>query len=183
MDILQKYWLTSHSTIGVIHFIAAIIGLPLGLGILFLKPGSKIHKKLGYIFIFILTVVNVSAIFIHQMNGTFGPFHIIIPFSLYSLFMGVKPIYSKIGKIEKLKYHIRGMLAAALGLWAAFCAELFARVPVLRSLLDGIGKNQFVVLTVVGFLFVGLFIFIINRLKIVQYRRLGIDGKNDITQL
>lgn len=177
MDYLNAYWLTSKSFIGLIHFISALIGLPLGLGILFLKPGSKIHKQTGYVFISVLIIVNISALFIHQMGATFGPFHILIPFSLYSLYMGVKPLYKKMDKVEKLKYHIRGMLAAALGLWAAFFAEIIARTPILREFIFRFGDNHFLILTMEGFLFVGLFVFIINRLKRSQYRRLGIDNK------
>ena len=177
MDILNTYWLTSKTVIGLVHFISAVIGLPLGLGILFLIPGSRIHKRFGYIFISVLIVVNISALFIHQMGKPFGPFHILIPFSLYSLFMGVKPLYKKMDRNKKLKYHIRGMLAAALGLWAAFFAELVARTPVLRKFILSFGDNPYLNLTIEGFIFVGLFIFIINRLKKRQYRRLGLDDK------
>ena len=175
MDYLKTYWLTSNSIVGLIHFISAVIGLPLGLGILFLKPGSRIHKQLGYIFIPVLIIVNISALFIHEMGTLFGPFHILIPFSLYSLFMGVKPFYKKMDRNKKLKYHIRGMLAAALGLWAAFFAEATARTPVLRKFLLSFGDNKYLIFTIEGFFFVGLFIFIIDRLKKRQYKRLGLD--------
>jgi uncharacterized membrane protein len=177
MDILHKYWLTSGTIIGIVHFISAAIGLPLGLGIIFLKPGSKIHKLAGYIFIPILIIVNLSALFIHEMGKPFGPFHILIPFSLYALFIGIRPFYSKMERERKLKYHIRGMLAAALGLWAAFFAELIARTPVLRRSIYIFGDNTFLSLTVESFLFVGLFIFVINRLKKRQYKRIGLDDK------
>ena len=80
-------------------------------------------------------------------------------------------------RVTKLKHHIRGMLAAALGLWAAFCAEFVARTPILRESLNSFGDNVFLTLTIEGFLFVGLFIFIINKLKKRQYKRLGIDDK------
>jgi uncharacterized membrane protein len=177
MDYLNTYWLTSQTLIGLIHFISASIGLPLGLGIIFLKPGSKTHKQCGYIFIVVLVIVNVSAIFIHQMGARFGPFHILIPFSLYALFKGIKPFYTKMDKVQKLKFHIRGMLAAALGLWAAFFAELVARTPALREFLFSFGENKFLILTIEGFVFVGLFILLINRLKKRQFRRLGLDDK------
>jgi uncharacterized membrane protein len=175
MDTIHQYWLTSHTIVGLIHFVSAVVGLPLGLGILFLKPGSKIHKRAGYVFIPILIIVNISALFIHQMGSTFGPFHILIPFSLYSLFLGVRPLYSKMDRVKKIKYHIRGMLAAALGLWAAFCAEFIARTPALRNLLSAFGDNSYLIVTVEGFLFVGLFILLINKLKKRQYKRIGLD--------
>jgi uncharacterized membrane protein len=177
MDVLHKYWLTSHTIVGLVHFISAVIGLILGLGILFLIPGSKLHKRAGYIFIPVLIIVNISALFIHQMSKTFGPFHVLIPFSLYALFMGVKPLYTKMERERKLKYHIRGMLAAALGLWAAFCAEFIARTPFLKRSLYAFGDNPFLAVTIEGFLFVVLFILIINKLKKRQYKRIGLDDK------
>jgi nitrate reductase gamma subunit len=75
---------------------------------------------------------------------------------------------------KKLKLHIRGMLAAALGLWAAFFAELFARTPVLRNSLQVFGDNMVLGIVIVSFMFVGLFILLINRLKKRQFRRVGI---------
>ena len=49
MEYLHQHWLTSQTITGLIHFITATLGLVLGLGILVLKPGSKIHKISGYI--------------------------------------------------------------------------------------------------------------------------------------
>jgi uncharacterized membrane protein len=174
---LQQYWLTSQSIFGLIHFATAILGLILGLGILFLKPGTKTHKVLGYIFIPDLLIVNISALFIHEMGMTFGPFHYIIPFSLFSLFFGIIPFWIKIEQVKKLRSHIMGMTGAALGLWAAFCAELVARTPALSNFLLKISSNSFWVATAEGFFFVLLFTFIINKVQKHQFKRLGIDKK------
>ncbi len=174
---LQQHWLTSQSVSGLIHFISATLGLILGLGILFLKPGSRTHRILGYIFVPILLTVNISALFIHEMGMAFGPFHYIIPFSLYFLFIGVRPFLVKMERVKKLKDHVGGMVGAALGLWAAFCAELVARTPSLNKFLFAFSDNTFWVGTIEGFFFVGLFILIIMRVKKHQFRRLGLDNK------
>lgn len=175
MEYLNQHWLTSQTIAGLIHFITATIGLILGLGILFLKPGSKIHKISGYIFIPILLTVNISVLFVHEMGMTFGPFHFIIPFSLYFLFLGVKPFLFKMTGQQKIKTHIRGMVGAALGLWAAFCAELVARTPSLSKFLFSFGDNTFWISTIEGFVFVLIFIFIIKKVNKIQYKRLGLD--------
>jgi uncharacterized membrane protein len=175
MDYINNHWLTSQTAIGLIHFITAIIGLILGLGILFLRPGSKSHKIAGYFFIPILLTVNISALYIHEMGMAFGPFHFLIPFSLYYLFLGVKPFLSKNTSSIKIKTHIKGMVGAALGLWAAFFAELVARTPIISKLLLPIGKNIFWIGTIEGFAFVLIFIFIIQKVNIRQYKRLNLD--------
>jgi hypothetical protein len=40
-----------HSLNGTVHVIAATLGLILGLGILFLRPGSKLHVRAGYLLV------------------------------------------------------------------------------------------------------------------------------------
>jgi uncharacterized membrane protein len=175
MDYINQHWLTSHTFVGLIHFITAIIGLILGLGILFLNPGSKVHKISGYIFIPVLITVNISALFIHEMGMSFGPFHFLIPFSMYFLYLGIKPFLTNMKGQQKLKTHIRGMIGAALGLWAAFCAEIVARTPVISKFLLSISKNTFWIGTIEGFIFVLIFIIIIRKINEKQFERLGLN--------
>lgn len=171
---IEEYWLTSHTISGTIHFVSATIGLFLGLGILFLKPGSKIHKTAGYIFIPVLLIVNISALFIHEMGMQFGPFHFLIPFSLYFLYLGIKPFIFDIKGKERLKLHIKGMVAAAIGLWAAFVAESLVRTPAIGEYLLTLGNNPFWILTIEGFSIAFLFTFIIKKVYTYQYKKLGL---------
>ena len=175
MNYLNEHWLTSQSISGLVHFVSASLGLVLGLGILFLQPGSKIHKTAGYIFIPSVVILNSSALFIHQMGVLFGPFHYLIPVSLVSLFFGVRPFMFKMTGVRRIKCHIRGMVGAALGLWAAFFAELVARTPALNKFLFAFGDNVFWVATVEGFAFVLIFIVIIMKVTKHQFARLGLE--------
>lgn len=174
-DYLQQHWLTSQSISGLIHFTSASIGLFLGLGILFLRPGSKTHKIAGYIFIPTLIIVNLSALFVHEMGMRFGPFHYLIPFSLFFLFLGVRPLFTKMERKRKLKQHIKGMVGAALGLWAAFFAELVARTPAVNHFLFAFGDNTFWISTIEAFAFVLIFICIITTVIKSQITRLKLD--------
>lgn len=174
MNYLHQHWLTSQTIWGAIHFITASLGLILGLGILFLQPGSKNHKIAGYIFIPTLLLANISALFIHEMGMTFGPFHYLIPFSLFYLFKGIRPFLFKMAPEKRIKTHISGMIGAALGLWAAFCAEIVARTPAIRHFLLSFSDNTFWVGTIEGFIFVFIFIFIIKKVNQMQFKRLGL---------
>lgn len=175
MEFLNQYWLTSHSLEGVLHFSSSILGLILGLGILFLKPGSKIHKLSGYVFIPTLVIVNISALFIHELGVRFGPFHYIIPFSLFYLGRGVYPFIFNVEKSKRLKMHIKGMVGASLGLWAAFFAEFVARTPDIKNFFFPSSGNSFWISTLVGFFFVFLFMYIISKINKIQLKRVGIE--------
>lgn len=177
MEYLNQHWLTSNTIFGATHFVTAIVGLILGLGILFLQPGSKTHKIAGYIFIPVLLFVNISALFIHEMGMRFGPFHYIIPVSLFYLFLGLKPFMFKTIGEARLKTHIKGMVGAALGLWAAFFAELVARTPSINKALLSIGGDSFWILTIEGFIFVIIFMVIIRAVRNRQYKRLNLINK------
>jgi uncharacterized membrane protein len=177
MNYIHHYWLTSHTISGTIHFITAIIGLILGLGILFLKPGSKKHKIAGYIFIPVLICVNLSVITVNQMGsifGSIGPFHLIIPFSLYALYKGMRPFMSSAPSKTKIQDHVKGMVAAALGLWAAFVAEFIVRTPILTKILFLIPINHFWLLTIEGFSIVFVFMFLIKRVSKYQLKRMNL---------
>lgn len=180
MDYINQHWLTSNTIFGLTHFVTATMGLILGLGILFLQPGSKTHKLAGYIFIPILLLVNVSALFVHEMGMTFGPFHYLIPFSLFYLFLGVKPFLFKTNGQARLKIHIKGMVGAALGLWAAFFAELFARTPSINKILLPSGENSFWIQTIEGFIFVLIFIYIIQKVNNRQFARINLKNEKPI---
>ena len=130
-----------HSTIGAVHVAASFIGLALGLSILFMQQGTKLHIRLGYVFVAILVIVNISALFIFDFRGEFGkfgPFHAFIPLSLYSLYLGLGPILNRKNNPDWLYKHLRGMTGAALGLWAAGVVEFFVRSGFIRTAMSSV---------------------------------------------
>jgi riboflavin transporter FmnP len=93
---------------------------------------------------------------------------------LYFLFLGIKPFLTKMTGQQKLKTHIRGMVGAALGLWAAFCAEIVARTPEISKFLLSFSENTFWVGTIEGFVFVIIFILLIKKINRKQFERVGL---------
>ena len=69
-----------------LHAIFAILAIPLGLVIFLNKKGTSNHKLLGWIWIVLLVIVSISAIFIQTLNpGQYSLIHLLIPFTLVSL--------------------------------------------------------------------------------------------------
>ncbi len=129
-----------HSTFGWVHFTTSLVGLVTGAYILLAKKGTKIHKKIGYVFAVSLVLVNASALFIYDFNnGQISIFHYLIPVSLIFLIYGMSPMLRKRRKPNWRNKHIVGMNGAALGLWAAGATEYFV-----RELSAGLSKNELI---------------------------------------
>ncbi len=128
-----------HSTQGMIHFVASIIALATSLFVIFAKKGTKIHKQIGVVFSIALVLVNLSALFIYDFNnGSIGPFHYLIPVSIFFLLYGWLPMLKKKKSPQYMNKHIIGMIGAALGLWAAGATEYYVR----EIVVEGMEKNE-----------------------------------------
>jgi len=124
-----------HSTQGMIHFVASIIALATSLFVIFAKKGTKIHKQIGVVFSIALVLVNLSALFIYDFNnGSIGPFHYLIPVSIFFLLYGWLPMLKKKKSPQYMNKHIIGMIGAALGLWAAGATEYYVREIVVEGM-------------------------------------------------
>lgn len=124
--IIISNWI--HSAEGVFHLTASLLGLLSGTYLLIAKKGSKAHWFIGRIFGFSLIIVNLSALFIYDFNdGRIGPFHYLIPVSLFFLIYGWLPMLKKKKSPKFMNRHIVGMIGASLGLWAAGATEYYFR--------------------------------------------------------
>jgi len=73
-------------------------------------------------------LVNISALFIYDFNdGKIGPFHYLIPVSMFFLLYGWIPMLRKNKPANFMNRHIIGMIGASLGLWAAGATEYYMR--------------------------------------------------------
>jgi hypothetical protein len=70
--------------------------------------------------------MNITAFAIYRLFGGFGIFHFAALFSLFSLFGGMYPAYKK--KDGWYQQHLEVMLWSVVGLYAAFAAEIAARL-------------------------------------------------------
>jgi uncharacterized membrane protein len=114
-----------HSPLGSVHLIAAIIAMITGL-IVILKgaKGNISHRRIGYIYVFSMLLLNGTAFGIYNF-GSFSMFHFFSIVSLASITTGMLPMIFKFS--NKMRFHYRFMSWSVVGLYAAFIAEIFTR--------------------------------------------------------
>lgn len=119
--------------IGLTHLIAGIFAVIFGGLILALKKGTKAHRQIGYLYVLSMIVLIVSSFGIFRLFGKFGVFHFFSIVATTSLILGIKPMLKKQRTPKDYKTHFTRMYFSVVGLYAAFAAESFVRVPKLGS--------------------------------------------------
>lgn len=113
----------THSAFGSIHLFASIIALITGL-IVILKghKGNSTHRRIGYIYVFFMLLLNGTAFGIYNF-GSFSLFHFFSVVSLASITTGMLPMIFNFS--NKMRFHYKFMSWSVVGLYAAFVAEIF----------------------------------------------------------
>lgn len=117
------------SSIGLIHLLSGIIALILGGLVLILQKGTPLHRKIGYGYVFSMIVLIVSSFGIYRLFGKFGLFHFFSLVATFSLLAGMLPMMKKVRTAKDLENHFTRMFWSVAGLYAAFAAESFVRIP------------------------------------------------------
>jgi uncharacterized membrane protein len=122
-----------HAIIGWIHFIAAIIALITGTMILAGNKGSTKHKITGRIYGINMLIVCATFFMIYRVHGSLGVLHIFAFISTATLLLGMLPLYTNWFK-QPMISHLSWMYWSVIGLYCAFSAELFTRLPSILNL-------------------------------------------------
>lgn len=74
------------------HAIMALAAFGLGALQFASKKGTDLHRALGYVWVFLMAAVAITALFIHELRvwGPFSPIHLLIPLVLISLGLAVR---------------------------------------------------------------------------------------------
>lgn len=91
--------------------------------------GTLRHKILGYGYVISMALLNISAMFIYDLLGHFGPFHVAALISFVTLVGGYVPAYRRKPKGAWLQYHYYLMCWCYAGLVAAAASEVMTRLP------------------------------------------------------
>ncbi len=114
---------------GLTHLISGVFALIFGGLVILMKKGTKIHKRVGYFYVFSMTVLILSSFGIYRLFGKFGLFHYLSLVSTFSLVAGMLPMFKKIKTPKDYETHFKRMYWSVVGLYAAFAAESFVRIP------------------------------------------------------
>ncbi|MEO1023026.1 MAG: DUF2306 domain-containing protein [Bacteroidota bacterium] len=113
--------------LGMVHLASAVGAMILGALAVFLKKGTTTHVRIGYGYFFAMLTVNITALMIYRLFGSFGAFHIMALISLLTLLGGLIPAYLKKPTHSWLELHYEFMNWSIVGLYAAFWSETFSR--------------------------------------------------------
>lgn len=117
------------SNVGLFHLIVSILALIFGSWVIFTEKGTAIHRKIGYFYTVCMLLVNITALMIYRLTGSFGLFHIFAIYGLITVSIGVGVAIIRKPVKNWLTYHFYFMYWSVVGLYAAFAAEVSVRVP------------------------------------------------------
>lgn len=116
------------TTFGLIHTILACLALCSGTLVLFLDKGTAIHRKLGYLYVMLMLLMNFSAFGIYRLSGRPGIFHFLALVSLFTLAGGLYCVWYR-NKLKNWRLrHARFMAWSLVGLYAALVSEVATRL-------------------------------------------------------
>ncbi|MCW1970955.1 MAG: DUF2306 domain-containing protein [Anaerolineae bacterium] len=155
------------SPLGLFHTAMGVIALISGL-LVYLKPqGTATHRRIGYVYVLSMVLLNVTALMIYRLFGGFGPFHVLAIISLITLLRGIVPAYRKRPAGQWLTQHYLGMSWSYVGLWAATAAEIASRGPWVTGRGPAFGISVFVASAVI----IAIGAIVINRKQADILRR------------
>jgi uncharacterized membrane protein len=144
------------SALGAAHFAASLAALALGLAVILERKGTSAHRTIGASYAVAMMLLNVTALGVHRLTGSFGPFHALALVSLAILARGIAATWRR--RAGGLKTHYYSMAWSYVSLLAAAAAEVAGRVPLglVQNARDGmtIGLVCAAVFTLVGFIVV-----------------------------
>ncbi|QCK14236.1 DUF2306 domain-containing protein [Mangrovivirga cuniculi] len=118
--------LDSFSNLGQVHLFFALLALITGTLILIMKKATSNHKRIGYLYVFSMIGVNLTAFFIYRLFDGFGIFHVAAIISGITIILGMIPfMYRK----PNLYIHFSFMYWSVVGLYAALASEILTRIP------------------------------------------------------
>jgi uncharacterized membrane protein len=115
--------------IGLIHLASGMVALVLGGAVLLMRKGTQIHRKVGYLYVLSMIILIASSFGIYRLFGKFGIFHALSLLASFSLMAGMIPMFKKNRTPKDYETHFVRMYWSVSGLYAAFAAESFVRIP------------------------------------------------------
>ncbi len=115
--------------LGWIHVIFGLVALAAGTAIVFSAKGTRWHRTFGHIYLTTMLGLNITALFIYNLFGIFGPFHWMALASLITLAGGMAAVLMRRPRGRWLTWHAGFMSGSYVGLIAAAASEVTSRIP------------------------------------------------------
>jgi uncharacterized membrane protein len=115
------------TTVGAVHAILAMAGIVIGLVQLLQAKGSRMHRALGYAYVYGMLVADGTALLIYQFTGRFNILHVGAVANLICVIAAMVPVLRNPRPVDWKARHYRWISGSYLGLIAAAATELVVR--------------------------------------------------------
>ncbi|MBK6776804.1 MAG: DUF2306 domain-containing protein [Flavobacteriales bacterium] len=112
------------------HIASATLAMVLGLMVLVRAKGTRSHRRLGFVYVLSMALLNISAFGMYRLFGTFGAFHVAALVSASTVVAGILAILKRPRTQRQVELHLVFMYWSVIGLYAAFFSELMVRVRI-----------------------------------------------------
>lgn len=140
--------------IGLIHLISGMFAVFFGGLVLTLRKGTKQHRQIGYLYVISMIILILTSFGIYRLFGKFGIFHFFSIVATASLLLGMIPMLKKKRTSKDYKTHFTRMYFSVVGLYAAFAAESFVRIPKLGTFWTVVAWSFIIVVATSIFIFI-----------------------------
>lgn len=113
--------------IGVMHLAFSFLAIGAGAWVLWIPKGTRWHRTIGHLYGVAMLGVIITALFLYDMTGSFGPFHFAAIVGAITLAGGYWSVLARRPKKEWIMAHATWMSWSYVGLMAAFAAESLTR--------------------------------------------------------
>ena len=125
--------------LGVVHTSFSFVAIGAGAVVLLIPKGTRWHRTFGHVYATALVSVVVTAFFLYNLTGSFGPFHVAAMVGAATLACGLFSVLARRPKKNWIDAHAIWMSWSYIGLIAAFAAESLTRfvMPLVAPFLEG----------------------------------------------
>src|SRR5579872_7303664 len=116
------------TTLGWFHLSFAAFGLVAGAVQLLRRKGDRIHRALGYAYVYGMIVSNATALLLYRFTGSFNAFHAGAIVNFACIIAAMIPVLRTPRAPDWLAKHYRWMAGSYIGLAAAASTKLAVRV-------------------------------------------------------
>ena len=163
------------SPVGWLHLIASILALVFGTWVLITLKGTRVHRRVGYLYAFSMILLLATAFLIYRLFGRFGVFHVAAIVSAVTLACGMIPAVRRRPN-NWLNLHFSFMFWSVFGLYAAFVAELAVRLPVRTMFTSTRTFFTTVIVSTLATMGVGQIIFLLYKKRWQEISVASADG-------
>ncbi len=121
------------TTLGWFHLSFAAFGLVTGAVQLLRRKGDRIHRALGYGYVYAMIFCNATALMLYRFTGSFNVFHAGALVNFACIIAAMIPVLRTPRAPDWLAKHYRWMAGSYIGLLAAASTEFSVRVLPLGS--------------------------------------------------